>query len=247
MMKLIGYGYGGVCYLLGVGSLLAFILFANNFMGLVQLPRYDIDSPATVAAPLAWLINLSLIVLFGLQHSVMARPGFKGVLTKFLPSHLERSTYVLGTAVVLGAIVGFWQGITPLLWQVQSELGRQVITGIYFLGWAVTLLATFMLNHFHLFGLQQSFRPGSADAGSKEFKTPLFYRFVRHPIQTGVVIAMLATPDMSLGRALLAMGMLIYIGIGLFFEERDLVKEFGKTYEDYRQRVPPLFPSLRGR
>ena len=131
------------------------------------------------------------------------------------------------------------------LWHVENEVVRNLITVMYFLGWTITLAATFMLNHFHLFGLQQSFKPDQADAGTKVFKTPMLYAIVRHPIQTGVVIAMLATPDLTVGRAVLAVGMLVYVAIGLYFEERDLVDEFGDTYRDYRRRVPALFPGPR--
>ena len=246
-MKLIGYLYGSLSYLLGVASLVAFILFANNFMAPLGLESLNIDSPNTAPLGSALLINLLLIALFGVQHSVMARPGFKNSLTKLLPKHLERSTYVLATAAVIAMTIYYWQPMTSSLWQIDSPLARQLITAIYFLGWTITLVATFMLNHFHLFGLQQSFRPEEPDAGSKVFKTPMFYSLVRHPIQTGVVIGMLATPDMTVGRAVLAAGMIAYIAIGLYFEERDLMAEFGDTYGDYRKRVPALFPSMKRR
>lgn len=246
-MKLIGYLYGLLCYLFGVASLVAFILFANNFMGLLGLESLNIDSPNTAPLGSPLLINLLLLALFGIQHSVMARPGFKSILTKLLPKHLERSTYVLATAAVIAVTIYYWQPMTTSLWQIDNTLARQLITIIYFLGWTITLMATFMLNHFHLFGLQQSFRPDEPDAGSKVFKTPMFYRLVRHPIQTGVVIGMLATPDMTVGRAVLAVGMIAYVAIGLYFEERDLMAEFGDTYGDYRKRVPALFPSVRRR
>lgn len=246
-MKLTGYLYGLTCYLLGVASLVAFILFANNFMGLLGLESLNIDSANTEPLGSPLLINLLLIALFGVQHSVMARPGFKTLLTKLMPTHLERSTYVLATAVVIAVTLYYWQPMTTSLWQIDNTLARQLITAVYFLGWTITLVATFMLNHFHLFGLQQSFRPEEPDAGSKVFKTPMFYSLVRHPIQTGVVIGMLATPDMTVGRAVLAAGMIAYVAIGLYFEERDLMAEFGDTYGDYRKRVPALFPSLRRR
>jgi len=246
-MKLIGYLYGSLSYLLGVASLVAFILFANNFMAPLGLESLNIDSPNTATLGSALLINLLLIALFGVQHSVMARPGFKNSLTKLLPKHLERSTYVLATAAVIAITIYYWQPMTSSLWQIDSPLARQLITVIYFLGWTITLVATFMLNHFHLFGLQQSFRPEEPDAGSKVFKTPMFYSLVRHPIQTGVVIGMLATPDMTVGRAVLAVGMIAYVAIGLYCEERDLMAEFGDTYGDYRKRVPALFPSPRRR
>ncbi|MCP5166998.1 MAG: isoprenylcysteine carboxylmethyltransferase family protein [Pseudomonadales bacterium] len=246
-MKLIGQIYGLLCYLLGVASLVAFILFANNFMGLLGLEPLNIDRANVAAMDPAWLVNVLLIALFGVQHSVMARPGFKSLLTKLLPAQLERSTYVLATALVIAVILYYWQPMRASLWRVDNDVLSRMITVVYFLGWTITLLATFMLNHFHLFGLQQSFRPEEPDAGSKVFKTPLFYSLVRHPIQTGVVIAMLATPDLTAGRALLAVGMIAYVVIGLYFEERDLVAEFGDTYRDYRKRVPALFPSPRRR
>ena len=246
-MKLIGRLYGLLCYLLGVASLVAFILFANNFMGLLGLESLNIDRVDVVATDPAWLVNVLLIALFGVQHSVMARPGFKSLLTKLLPAQLERSTYVLATALVIAVILYYWQPMRASLWRVDNDVLSRMITIVYFLGWTITLLATFMLNHFHLFGLQQSFRPEEPNAGSKVFKTPLFYSLVRHPIQTGVVISMLATPDLTAGRALLAVGMIAYVVIGLYFEERDLVAEFGDTYRDYRKRVPALFPSPRRR
>ncbi|MEZ5504025.1 MAG: NnrU family protein [Halioglobus sp.] len=145
---------------------------------------------APAGSPL--LVNLSLLLLFGLRHSVMARPGFKAVITRVIPQSWERSTYALATAVVLIIMVWFWQPMSGTLWRVGSSGSRMALTVLYYGGWLVTVLATFMLNHFHLFGLQQSFRSGDPDAGAMVFKTPLFYRFVRHPIQTGVVIAMLA-------------------------------------------------------
>lgn len=244
-MKILGYLYGASCYLLGVGSLVAFILFANNFMGLLDMEALNIDRNGDAGTGIALAVNLALLALFGIQHSVMARPGFKSTLTQFVPSHLERSTYVLATAVVTGAIVLYWQPMTASLWHVENETARILITVVYFLGWTITLAATFMLNHFHLFGLQQSFKPDHADAGTKVFQTPMLYAIVRHPIQTGVVIGMLATPDLTVGRAVLAAGMLIYVAIGLYFEERDLIDEFGDTYRDYRKQVPALFPGPR--
>ena len=191
------------------------------------------------------LINLGLLLLFGIQHSVMARPGFKQALTRLLPAAWERSTYVLATSIVLLAIVQYWQPMGGQLWEVHNPAARLALKIAYFWGWGITVLATFMLNHFHLFGLQQSLHPDNPDAGTKEFKTPLFYSVVRHPIQTGIVIAMVATPDMTTGRVVLAVGMLIYIAVGLYFEERDLVEDFGDTYRDYRGRVPGVLPFLK--
>lgn len=248
MMRLTGMLYGLACYLLGLVSMAAIILFANNHMGVFgveALTSLNIDQYNTAPAANPLLVNIGLLLLFGVQHSVMARPGFKKAITKVLPESWERSTYVLATAIVTIALVQYWQPMAGDLWRVEDETGRLVLNILFYCGWVVTVLATYMLNHFHLFGLQQSFKTTDPDAGMKEFKTPYFYRFVRHPIQTGVVIALLATPDMTIGRAVFAAGMLIYIMVGLHYEERDLIREFGDTYRDYRRRVPSLIPFLK--
>ncbi len=250
MMRLITMIYGLISYLLGVVALVALILFANNHMGIFGVPELlafnieQLNGPPS-AYPLA--VNIGLLALFGIQHSVMARPGFKEKLIKIIPASWERSTYVLATALVSFAIIQYWQPMAGSLWSVENEMTRTVITVIYFAGWLITFLATYMLNHFHLFGLQQSFKSNDPDAGAKDFKTPYFYKLVRHPIQTGVFIGMLATPDMTMGRAVLAAGMIAYIFIGLYFEERDLVAEFGDTYRDYKSKVPALIPGLKSR
>jgi len=239
--------YGLICYVLGVASLVLFILFANNHIGIL-LPEHaslGIDHANTAPMSMPLLVNIGLIALFGLQHTVMARQSFKSRLVALLPQAAERSTYVLMTAVVILVMVQYWQPMTGSIWHVEGETARMVITGIFYFGWAFTLAATYMLNHNHLFGLQQSFKPHDPDAGAKEFVTPMFYKVVRHPIQTGVLIAMLATPDMTMGRATLAVGMIVYILIGLYYEERDLIAEFGNTYRDYKKRVGGLLPRLR--
>lgn len=249
MTRLIGMLYGLICYVLGVLSLVLFILFANNHMGILgvePLTSLNIDQLNTAPAKNPLVINLGLLLLFGIQHSVMARPAFKTMITRILPDSWERSTYVLATAIVTLALVQYWQPMDGGLWHVENETGRTVLTILFYVGWLVTFLATYMINHFHLFGLQQSFKAEDPDAGAKEFRTPMFYKFVRHPIQTGVVISMLATPDMTTGRAVLAAGMLLYIIVGLHYEERDLIAEFGDTYRDYKKRVPGVIPFLGG-
>lgn len=247
-MRIFGMLYGLISYFLGIISLVLFIFAANNHFGIfgaeTLLPlNMDQLNGAPSNSPLA--VNIGLLALFGVQHSVMARPAFKRMLTAILPASMERSTYVLATAVVTITLVAFWQPMAGSLWHVENEMGRLVLTICFYVGWMVTFLATYMLNHFHLFGLQQTFKSQDPDAGTKEFKTPMFYKLVRHPIQTGVVIAMLATPDMTTGRAVLAFGMLVYIFIGLYYEERDLIAEFGDTYRDYKKRVPGLIPFIR--
>lgn len=239
--------YAGICYILGLASLVGFLLFANNLFGLTfgdQYASLDIDHYNNTPSNHPALINVALIALFGLQHSVMARPWFKAFLTKIIPERLERATYVLMTAAVLLPLIQFWQPMTgSALWTVSDLTARSAITALYLSGYAITVAATYMLNHNHLFGLQQAMGTGAME---KEFRTPLFYKYVRHPIQTGVLIAMLATPDMTYGRALLAGGIIAYIFIGLYFEEKGLIAEFGDTYRDYRKRVPALVPLLKG-
>jgi protein-S-isoprenylcysteine O-methyltransferase Ste14 len=227
------------------------MLFANNgfvdvalWFELPILGAFAIDLPTDPVPIPALLTNLGLISLFGLQHSIMARPNFKKNLTKVLPQSLERSTYVLATALALGALIFLWQPMTNMIWQVSDPLLRNIITAVFWLGLVITFLATQMIDGLHLMGLRQSFTPDKPESTIKNFTTPAFYKFVRHPIQTGVIISMLATPDLSVGRAVLGLGIIIYIFVGLFFEERDLIQEFGDTYRNYKQRVPALIPFL---
>ncbi|MBT4521303.1 MAG: isoprenylcysteine carboxylmethyltransferase family protein [Halieaceae bacterium] len=248
MSKLLTMLYGFACYSFSMAALVLFILFANNFVGLLgvtELTSLNINSVNGAPSDQPLLVNIALLALFGIQHSVMARPGFKAMLTSVLPDSWERSTYVLATGVVTIALVWYWQPMQGSFWQLDDPTWRTLITVLYFAGWTITVLATFMLNHFHLFGLQQSFRSGDPDAGAKEFKTPAFYRLVRHPIQTGILIGMLATPDMTTDRAVLCAGMLVYMAIGLYFEERDLLAHFGDTYRDYKRRVPGVLPFIK--
>lgn len=241
--------YGLTCYILGMISLIAFILFANNGFVDVSLAAGDpvwgifaIDIAGAMTSLPPALNNIALIVLFGLQHSIMARKPFKAGLTKIMPAPLERSTYVLATALVIFTIILFWRPMTEIVWSVSDPILRNIINAIYWLGWIISLLATQMIDGSHLMGLRQSFNPDKQESQNKQFMTPLFYKFVRHPIQTGIVISMLATPDMTEGRAILAAGIIIYIFIGLYFEERDLITEFGDTYRTYKNKVPGLFP-----
>lgn len=243
--------YGITAYMLGLLSLIAFTLFANNgfvTLGLwfndPVLGAFGIDLPAAGMAGNAYVNNIGLLALFGIQHSVMARPSFKAQLTRVIPAPLERSTYVLATALVTFALILYWRPMVDMVWQIETEWLRTLIHSVYWLGWIITFLATQMIDGLHLMGLRQSFDADSPASQVKKLVTPAFYQFVRHPIQTGVLIAMLATPDMTVGRALLATGMILYIFIGLYFEERDLVAEFGDAYRDYKKRVPALLPKF---
>ncbi len=248
-MRFITMLYGLVCYLLGVFSMVLLIFAANNHMDIFALEgisALNMNQPNGPPVQYPLIMNIGLLLLFGIQHSVMARPGFKTQLTKLLPAAWERSTYVLATAIVTMALVQYWQPMAGSVWHIENQTGRLVVNTLYYAGWAITFLATYMINHFHLFGLQQSFKAENPDAGTKEFKTPFFYKIVRHPIQTGVALAMVSSPDMTFDRAVLALGMLLYIMVGLRFEERDLIAEFGDTYRDYIARVPGLIPFIGG-
>lgn len=242
--------YGLLSYLFSMAVFVVFILFTNNHLGVLGVPALlplNIDQLNGSPSDFPLVINLVLLLLFGLQHSVMARGPFKDWLTRLLPASAERSTYVLMTGVVMLLIVLLWQPMTTVIWRAENEALRVALTVMFFVGWTITFLATFMLNHFHLFGLQQAFNHEDPDAGAKVFKTPLFYRLVRHPIQTGIVVAMVSTPDLTVGRAVLGGGMLVYVAIGLYFEEKDLLAFFGDTYRDYKSRVPAVIPGLKGR
>ena len=237
--------YGIVCYGFSMLMFVGFILWGNNhlgWLGVTGLEQFSLERAPSLSTSTAILVNVGLLLLFGIQHSVMARGAFKRRLEQLLPRQVERSTYCLATGVVIYLIIRYWQPVGGSLWQFEAPSLRVALESVYFAGWAISIAATFMLNHWHLFGLQQTFAGDDPDAGTKVFSTPLFYRLVRHPIQTGVVIAMLATPDMSATRAILALGMLVYVAIGLYFEERDLVAEFGETYENYRNDVPGVLP-----
>lgn len=194
---------------------------------------------------LSVVINIGLIALFGVQHSVMARPGFKQAWTKIVPPSLERSFYCLATAIMLGALFHFWHPIEGSLWSIQNETARMIVWGLFWLGWGILFISTWLLNHFELFGLQQAWhRMTGGRAAEPKMRTPFFYRLVRHPIYTGFFIAFWAAPDMTYSRLLAAVGFTIYIMIGIAYEERDLLDVFGQQYADYRKRVGAFIPGI---
>ncbi|CAL74643.1 conserved hypothetical protein; putative membrane protein [Bradyrhizobium sp. ORS 278] len=212
-----------------------------------QLAAKTIDSGGA-AGPLAEsiVVDVLLLALFALQHSVMARPAFKRWWTTLIPAATERSTYVLLSSLVLLLLLWQWRPIATPIWRVDGLAG-QVLTGIQWLGWLVALSSTYMIDHFGLFGLRQGFFAlrGTPVPG-QTFRTPLLYRLVRHPLMLGFLLAFWATPEMSVGHLLFAALSTGYILIGSRLEERDLVAEFGEIYEHYRQQVPMLLPRLVG-
>ncbi|CAM4162780.1 Putative protein-S-isoprenylcysteine methyltransferase [Mycobacterium basiliense] len=234
-------GYGVLSYLL---FLIAF-LYAIGFVGAIVVPR-NVDHG--IAAPLgvAVLVNLALLGLFGAQHSVMARPGFKRWWTRLVPSPIERSTYVLLASAALILLYWQWRTIPAVVWDVHNSAGRVLLWALFWLGWATVFASSFMVNHFDLFGLRQVYlawrEKPYTDIG---FRTSLLYRLVRHPIMLGFIIAFWAAPTMTAGHLLFAIGATGYILIALPLEERDLVRALGNQYQDYRRDVPMLLPRLR--
>jgi protein-S-isoprenylcysteine O-methyltransferase Ste14 len=244
-MSLVAALYGLLVYVFFLGT----FAYAIGFVGNVPLLPKTIDSGT--AAPLVetLAVDLALLGLFAVQHSVMARRGFKRWWARFVPPAVERSTFVLAASAVLALLLWQWRPLaTPIVWQVDHPAGVLALQAMFVLGWAVLLISTFLINHFELFGLRQvwaNLRGG--DIPAPAFKTPLFYRHVRHPIYLGFVIAFWSTPQMSAGHLLFAAACTGYIFVGIWFEERDLVAQFGSRYRAYREQVGMLVPRIRSR
>lgn len=237
--------YGLLAYLF----FLATFTYAIGFVANVPLLPKTIDSGAAVPLAEALTVNVALLLLFAVQHSVMARRGFKRWWTRVVPEPAERSTFVLAASLVLALLMWQWRPMaTPMVWQVTDPAARLVWFAVCGLGWSVLLISTFLINHFELFGLRQVWaRFTGAALPAPDFRTPLFYRHVRHPIYLGFVIAFWATPDMSVGHLLFAVATTGYILVGIWFEERDLIASFGARYRLYREQTGMLLPRLRRR
>jgi len=196
---------------------------------------------------MAIIINIALMIGFGLQHSIMARSGFKSIITKIIPEHTERSTFCMISGVTLAAVMYFWQPIGGLIWDVQSPMLRNVIWGLFFAGWALIFISTFLTDHFDLFGLRQVYLNMAQKAYSPVvFTEVLFYKWIRHPMMLGILIAFWAVPTMTIGHLLFSIGMSIYVMAGIHFEEKGLAKELGQTYVDYTARSRRVIPLPKG-
>ena len=212
--------------------------------GLDVLPT-NVDKGLSAPPLTAALINIALIALFGIQHSVMARPRFKAAWTRAVHPAMERSVYCLAAALCLFAMFAFWHPIEGTIWSVSIEGARIAIWGLFPLGWTILFVATWLISHFELFGLAQAWRHSRGiEPTQQSFRTPFLYRWVRHPIYSGFLLAFWATPDMTYGHLLFAIGMSIYVFIGISHEERDLLSQFGETYTDYRARVGSICPGF---
>lgn len=229
----------------GVAAYVAFnvvVIYCVGFLGNFLVPLSVDQGPA--AEPVwAAVIDILLLALFGLQHSIMARPGFKARLQQIIPEPLERTTYVAASSLLLALVMWQWRPIPALIWNIEAEWARIFVWVLFAAGWFIAVTATFMTNHFELLGLKQSvayFRQKLCLPN--EFRERVYYRWVRHPIMLGQIIGFWATPTMSAGHLLFATVMLIYVLIGLYFEERDLLETHGEAYREYQNRTPKLIP-----
>lgn len=233
--------YGVAVY----GFFLATFLYAIAFVGNLPVPR-TVDRGPSASLGEALVIDVLLLGLFAVQHSVMARPGFKRWWTRFVPQPVERTTYVLFASLALALLYWQWRPIPEILWSVANPLGATVLQAVFWLGWALVLFSTFLINHFELFGLRQVYaRLRGRTVPAPVFKAPLLYKNVRHPIYLGFLLAFWATPTMTMGHLLFAVATTGYIMIGIYLEERDLVDLFGDQYRRYREQVSMIIPLPR--
>ena len=241
MGRTLTLGAAVLCYAAFFGAFVYLVGFVAAFE---PLPTH-VDKGLVGPTGTAILIDLGLIALFGVQHSVMARPGFKAGWTKIVPPPLERAVFCLASALCLIALFAFWHPIAGTVWSVENEAARIVLWVLFFAGWGILFIATHLINHWELFGLAQAWRYfRGTEAAPQTFRTPLFYRWVRHPIYSGFLLAFWATPEMSYGHLLLAVGFTVYIFIGIAYEERDLIGHYGEVYGDYRKRVGMVVPGI---
>jgi protein-S-isoprenylcysteine O-methyltransferase Ste14 len=221
-------------------------LYAIGFVQGLGVPK-AIDSGAGGDVLPALLVNAVLLATFALQHSIMARPAFKRMWTKIVPEEAERSTYVLFASLALALLFWQWRPLPQLVWSIESEALGAVVLAIAWIGWGMVLVSTFLISHFQLFGVSQGFaRLLRLDrATDTQFVTPFLYRWLRHPIYAGFIIAFWAAPQMSVGHLVFAVATTGYIFVGIWFEERDLIARFGDRYRVYRKNVGMLVPKLR--
>lgn len=244
MGGLIALVYGVASYLVFFGAFLYAIVFVGNIgsVGGIVFPK-TIDSGVPGAPLPSLVIDALLLAVFAVQHSLMARAGFKRVWTRIVPPSVERSTYVLLSSLALLLIYWQWRPLPSPVWSVTAPTAVFVIATLFWAGWLIVLLSTFLLNHFELFGLRQVWAKMRGEGvPAAQFRAPLFYRYVRHPIYFGFMVAFWAAPVMSVGHLLFSVATTGYIFIGIFLEERDLVGYFGETYVIYRKRVSMIFP-----
>jgi protein-S-isoprenylcysteine O-methyltransferase Ste14 len=241
MARLLVLLYGVVSYLIGVLGLAAIIAVLAGFIpwGFLHQGFYG------ASQPIIW--NCFLVLIWGVVHSVMARPSFKAVITKLIPAAAERPSYVLFAGITSVALVGFWALVPGQVWLVEAGWAVTLLWGLFWFGWVFLLASTFAINHFDLFGLRQVYlHYKKMPEAPLQFVKRAMYQYVRHPIQTGVLIGVWATPTMTMTQLVLSIGFTVYIVVGLWFEERDLIAEHGDEYLKYRDQVGKLFPKMGG-
>jgi len=240
LKRILFFAYGSVSYLI----FLATFLYAVGFIGNFGVPT-TLDGPASGPLGISLAIDVLLLTVFAVQHSVMARKWFKEWWTKLVPKPIERSTYVLFSSVALILMFALWRPLGGVIWSVENPVGRIVLRSLFAFGWGLVLFSTFLINHFDLFGLRQVWRNllNQPETGLR-FTTPGPYKLVRHPLYVGWLFAFWMTPVMTSAHLLFTLATTAYILLAIQFEERDLVREHGETYEQYRRSVPMLVPSF---
>ena len=246
MSRTIALLFSIVCYAIFFATFLYLIAFVGN----LPVPKTVDAPPSLLPRGAKIVIDVAVIALFGLQHSVMARPRFKAAWTRVVPPVVERSVYVLFASIALIILFTFWQPLTRTIWQVSPDMGwlSAILTAMFFAGFGIVLISTFLINHFELFGLQQAwFNVRGRQAAAPELRQPLFYRWVAHPLYAGFFLGFWATPHMTAGHLLLAVSLSVYMLIAIRYEERDLTGLFGDDYRRYRSSVGGLVPRFRRR
>jgi protein-S-isoprenylcysteine O-methyltransferase Ste14 len=239
LKRLMYFAYGAVSYLIFLATFLYAIAFVGGFAVTSRL-----DGPSRTSLPEALAVDCALLLLFAVQHSVMARRWFKERWTQIVPWTIERSTYVLCASIALLVLFWQWRPIGIEIWTIDGTAARLVLWTLFAAGWSTVLVVTFLINHFDLFGLRQVWLPLIGKPYTRvSFRTPLPYRFVRHPLYFGFLLAFWMTPTMTLAHLVFALATTGYIILAIQFEESDLVAEHGATYQAYRQRVPMLLPT----
>jgi protein-S-isoprenylcysteine O-methyltransferase Ste14 len=241
MKRVLVFLYGTIAYVFFLGV----FLYAIGFVGNIAVPK-SIDTGISGPVSISLLVNALLLGLFAIQHTIMARPAFKTLITRIIPKAAERSTFVMAANLAFVLLFVFWRPLTGSIWHVEDALASMILQILFWAGWGLVLLSTFLIDHFDLFGLKQV----TLNLLKKEYRPPRFreagpYKYIRHPIMLGFLIAFWATPDMTAGHLFFSILTSGYILVGITFEERDLIKHHGEKYLRYARRVPRLIPFFK--